>query len=173
MCCYKPRQEGLHDDQKRQTNDRSIRIGAKKAQPVSISHVPAEKLMAQPATPLGRRDALLLFLLLEEGLRIGEVVLLKAGDFDLDHGELHFYRPKVDREQRLKISEKTVVTARTYLENDAPIERDDLARRRQRPGWKSSRLGRLAERPWNERTDTDEASGAARRTDRAEGIVSP
>jgi len=48
--------------------------------------------------------------------------LLKARDFDLDHGELHFYRPKVDREQRLKISEKTVAVARVYLEKDAPIK---------------------------------------------------
>jgi integrase len=113
-------QEGLHEDQKRQTKDLSTRRGSKKAQPVSISPAQAEKLMNQPDTPLGRRDALLMCILLEEGLRIGEVVLLKARDFDLDHGELYFYRPKVDREQRLKISEKTVVAARTYLEKDAP-----------------------------------------------------
>jgi len=115
-------QEGLHEDQKRQTMELSTRRGTKKAQPVSISHAQAEKLMAQPETPLGRRDGLLMCILLEEGLRIGEVVLLQAHDFDLDNGELHFYRPKVDREQRLKISEKTVVVARAYLEKDAPKE---------------------------------------------------
>jgi integrase len=71
-------------------------------------------------TPLGRRDALLMCILLEEGLRIGEVVLLTSKDFDLDHGELRFYRPKVDREQRLKISEKTIAVAQVYLEMDAP-----------------------------------------------------
>ena len=49
--------------------------------------------MAQSAIPLGRRDALLMCILLEEGLRIGEVVLLKAHDFDLDYAELRFYRP--------------------------------------------------------------------------------
>ena len=91
-------QEGLHEDQKRQTKDLSTRRGTKKAQPVSITHVQAEKLMAQGETPLGRRDALLLCILLEEGLRIGEVVRLTGKDFDLDHGELRFYRPKVDRE---------------------------------------------------------------------------
>ena len=78
--------------------------------------------MFQPESPLGRRDALLMCILLEEGLRIGEVVLLVAKDFDLDHAELRFYRPQVDREQRLKISEKTVAAARAFLENDAPKE---------------------------------------------------
>ena len=68
-------QEGLHEDQKRQMKDLSTRRGAKKAQPVSISYVQAEKLMVQPETPLGRRDALLMCILLEEGLRIGEVIL--------------------------------------------------------------------------------------------------
>jgi integrase len=115
-------QEGLHEDQKRQMKDVSIRRGSKKAQPVLITHLQAEKLMAQPETPLGQRDALLMCILLEEGLRIGEVVLLTGKDFDLDHGELRFYRPKVDREQRLEISEKTVAAARAYLENDAPKE---------------------------------------------------
>ncbi len=113
-------QESLHKDQKRQTNDLSARRGSKKAQPVSITRVQAEKLMAQPETPLGRRDALLMCILLEEGLQIGEVILLTARDFDLDHGELRFYRPKVDREQRLKISEKTIAAAQAYIDRDAP-----------------------------------------------------
>ena len=58
-------QEGLHDDQKRQTKDLLHPPGTKKALPVSISHVQAEKLMTQPETPLGRRDALLMCILLE------------------------------------------------------------------------------------------------------------
>jgi integrase len=113
-------QEGLHEDQKRETHHLSTRRGSKKAKPVSITPTQAERLMTQPETPLGRRDALLMCILLEEGLRIGEVVLLTAKDFDLDHSELHFYRPKVDRQQRLQISEKTVAAAWAYLEMDAP-----------------------------------------------------
>jgi integrase len=71
---------------------------------------------------LGRRDALLMRILLEGSLRISEVVLLTDRDFDLDHGELRFYRPKVDREQRLQISKNTISAARAYLEMDAPKE---------------------------------------------------
>jgi integrase len=76
--------------------------------------------MAHPETPLGRRDSLLMCILLEEGLRIGEVVLLTGKDFDMEHGKLRFYRPKVNQEQRLQISVKTISAARLYLEMDAP-----------------------------------------------------
>jgi integrase len=46
-------------------------------------------------SPQAYRDALLMCLLLDHGLRASEVTLLKAGDIDLTTGEMHFYRPKV------------------------------------------------------------------------------
>ena len=46
-------------------------------------------------SPQAWRDALLMCLLLDHGLRASEVALLKAGDLDLDTGEMRFYRPKV------------------------------------------------------------------------------
>jgi integrase len=36
-------------------------------------------------------------LLLEHGLRVGEVARLQVSDVDLKAGELRFYRPKVDK----------------------------------------------------------------------------
>jgi integrase len=53
------------------------RKGAKKAQPVSLTPEQAARLKAQPDTPQGRRDALLLGLLLDYGLRVGEVAGLQ------------------------------------------------------------------------------------------------
>ncbi|MBK6708827.1 MAG: site-specific integrase [Chloroflexi bacterium] len=46
-------------------------------------------------SPQAYRDALLMCLLLNHGLRASEVALLKAGDIDLNTGEMRFYRPKV------------------------------------------------------------------------------
>jgi integrase len=39
---------------------------------------------------------LLMCLLLDHGLRVGEVVRLQVADVDLKAGELRFYRPKVE-----------------------------------------------------------------------------
>ena len=46
-------------------------------------------------SPQAYRDALLICLLLDHGLRASEVTLLKPGDFDLETGEMRFFRPKV------------------------------------------------------------------------------
>jgi len=90
-------QEGLHEDQKRQTMELSTRRGTKKSSASLDLTRSGREAHGSAGDPLGRRDGLLMCILLEEGLRIGEVVLLQAHDFELDNGELHFYRPKVDR----------------------------------------------------------------------------
>lgn len=46
-------------------------------------------------SPQAYRDALLMCLLLDHGLRASELALLKASDVDLKTGEMRFYRPKV------------------------------------------------------------------------------
>jgi integrase len=46
-------------------------------------------------SPQAYRDALLMCLLLDHGLRASEVALLKVGDIDQATGEMRFYRPKV------------------------------------------------------------------------------
>ena len=86
------RTEGKHVDSARTPT----RKGAKKAQPVSLTPEQAARLKAQPDTPQGRRDALLLCLLMDHGLRVGKVAGLNVRDFDLAAGELRFYRPKVE-----------------------------------------------------------------------------
>jgi hypothetical protein len=50
---------------------------------VHIAQKQAKKLKSQPDTPQGRRDALLMCLLLDHGLRVGEVARLQVSDFDL------------------------------------------------------------------------------------------
>src|SRR5216683_90772 len=91
------------------------RIGAKKAQAVDI---PVELLytLKHPATgSLAKRDALLMCLLLDHGLRVGEVVILKRNHIHLRGRLLTFYRPKVDEPQNDRLTDDTLAAARLYL----------------------------------------------------------
>jgi integrase len=77
-------------------------IGYKKAHHTSPSDAVAHQLNEHPDTPQGRRDTLLMCLLLDHGLRVGEVLLLQVADFDLKTPMLKFYRLKVDKAQTHK-----------------------------------------------------------------------
>jgi site-specific recombinase XerC len=102
------------------------RLGPKKAIAVELSLEQARTLRsAHPATPQGRRDALLLCLLLEHGLRVSEVAALTVANLDLARGRLHCYRPKVHLWQTLALSRATRTAATAYVEaGDAPTQRD-------------------------------------------------
>ncbi len=122
------RAEGKHIDELRAAQGQAIRRKArrdgsrarKKAAPVGITPNQAAELKAQPDTPQGRRDALIVCLLLDHGLRVGEVAGLRVDSYDLKAGELRFYRPKVDRLQTHKLTPDTLAAARAYLAQDAP-----------------------------------------------------
>lgn len=109
--------EGKRIDQRRQ----QTRIGEKKAQHVRLTSMLAQALKNQPDTPQGRRDRLMMCLLLDHGLRVGEVALLKVDDIDLNEGIFSFFRPKVDRKQKHRMSEDTLVAMRNWFAfGDAP-----------------------------------------------------
>jgi integrase len=112
--------ESVRIDEKREAADLGTRKGAKKAAAVSLTKEQAARLLALPDTAQGRRDALLLALMLEHGLRVGEVARLAVTDFDLKAGELTFYRPKVDKTQTHKLTARSLKAAREYFEKDAP-----------------------------------------------------
>ncbi|SRR6266581_241163 len=91
------------------------RVGYKKAQAVDI---PVELLykLKHPATgSLAKRDSLLMCLLLDHGLRVGEIVLLKRNQVHLRGRLLTFYRPKVDEPQNDRLTDDTLAAARAYL----------------------------------------------------------
>lgn len=99
------------------------RVGSKKAEHVAITDDQADALKAQPIdTPQGRRDAVLMALLLDHGLRVGELALITVANVDLKAGMLTgFYRPKVDKVQNNKLSADALKALRAYFENnDAP-----------------------------------------------------
>ena len=111
--------EAVHLDEKRQNTGIPTRKGAKKATAVPVTLEQAQSLKRQPNTPQGRRDALLMRLLLDHGLRVGEVAGLQVTDFDLQAGELRFYRPKVNLTQTHKLSADTLRAAKSYFKRDA------------------------------------------------------
>ncbi|MEZ4617743.1 MAG: site-specific integrase [Caldilineaceae bacterium] len=72
-------------------------------------------------TPQGRRDALLMCLLLDHGLRVGEVADLTVDAFNLKAGKLVFYRDKVEKTQTHKLTADTLRAIRNYIEaGDVP-----------------------------------------------------
>ncbi|RRR75704.1 MAG: site-specific integrase [Candidatus Viridilinea halotolerans] len=116
---YSGRQARAVDAQRRR-NTTPTRVGAKKAQPRVLSATQVVQLKQQPDTPQGRRDALMICLLADLGLRVGELAALQVDSLDVDRGTLMFYREKVDATQTHQLSADTLAAARAYLAADAP-----------------------------------------------------
>lgn len=124
-------QEGRQINQTRE----QTRRGHKKAAAVPISDDQADRLKNQPDTPQGRRDALLMCLLLDHGLRVGEVASLRVGDLDLIAGMMSLYRPRLDLRQTHKLTADTLRAALAYFDaGDAPPATDAPLLRASRKG---------------------------------------
>ncbi len=112
------RSEAVRVDEKRA----QTRVGRKKAQPTEITDALADALIDQRTdTPQGRRDRLLMCLLLRHGLRVSEITRLEAENFDLEKGIFKFYRPKVTKTQVHELTEDTWAAAKAFFyAGDAP-----------------------------------------------------
>lgn len=103
---------GRNPDRQREVS----RVGHKKAEPTIISQAHAHLLKQQPLdTPIGRRDGLLMCLLLDHGLRCGEIVTLQVSDLHLAEATLTFYREKVDLGQTHDLTPDTLRAAQAYV----------------------------------------------------------
>ena len=108
-------------DEKRSADAVPTRKGTKKAEAVSLSGAQVKALKQYPDTPQGRRDALLLCLLLDHGLRVGEVAALDVTAIHLAEGTLTFYRQKVGKTQTHALSKDALKAARAWFASgDAP-----------------------------------------------------
>ncbi len=122
------------------------RVGYKKAEHVKIDASDAKDFTSWETyadNSQGRRDWLLMCLLLDHGLRVGEVAGLKVSNFDLKAGELTFYRPKVHKTQTHELTSKTYQAAVAYFQHDAPANGRALLG--------SRKGGVLTDRPMSER----------------------
>jgi len=117
--------EQVRIDQKRPVT----RIGFKKEEPVKLTPEQAQELKEQPPTPQGRRDRLLMCLLLDHGLRVGEVAGLSAPDLDAAEGVLRFFRPKVNKEQVHRLTRETLQAVKDCLANHELLPGGLLLRR--------------------------------------------
>lgn len=116
--------EARRIDERRETSRR----GRKKSAAVRISQKQAKKLKTQPDTPQGRRDALLMCLLLDHGLRVGEVAKLQVSDIDLKEGEIRFLRPKVDKVQTHKLSADTLRALHAWFDSGDALRTGSVLR---------------------------------------------
>lgn len=110
-------------DEQRIAAGGETRIGAKKAEAVVVPDAVRKALKSgQPDTAQGRRDAVILCLLLDHGLRCGELAGLQVADVNLTAGELRFYRSKVDKTQTHKLTRDALAALRAWFESGhAPI----------------------------------------------------
>ena len=96
------------------------RVGDKKMQATPLTVEQAKALIDQPDTPQGRRDRVLVCLLIYHGLRCEEVQLLQVSSFDLETGTFRFEQPKVGNELRHKLHLESYLAVKRYLELDQP-----------------------------------------------------
>lgn len=82
---------------------------------------PEDNKNRQADTPQGRRDALIMCLLIDHGLRVEEAAILTRAAFDMKAGTFTFYRPKVDKIQTHTMTPDTRNAARAYLKH-APAD---------------------------------------------------
>ncbi len=113
-------------DERRAPN---IRRGLKKAHPVKITLEQAQSLKNRPNNPQGRRDRLLMCLLLDHGLRVGEISGLMVENLDFDQNLLRFYRSKVSKEQVHRLSQATVKALTAYRDYRDILPSGKLLRR--------------------------------------------
>ncbi len=117
---------GRNVDEDRVHNHIPTRTSTKKARPTPITTRQAltlKKTTTQTGTPRTRehdlllepRDALLMGLLVEHALRVGEVAALDVSAIDLVAGTMTFYREKTNQIETHKLKRHTRLAAETYL----------------------------------------------------------
>ena len=90
-------------------------------------------------------------LLLDHGLRVGEVALLRIEHFDLQEGTFTFDRPKVNKVQKHSLTVDTQAAARAYITQDVSGSKGWLLVGSRRGG-RLTRTGTQSRKPSSERT---------------------
>ena len=90
-----------------------------KAEPILLSANQIAAIKNQPNTYTGRHDKLLVCLVLDHGLRVDELALLKRSDFSLEGGTVTFDRPRKGQRETHNLTDETLEAARNYFATDA------------------------------------------------------
>lgn len=105
------------------------RLGVKKATAVLLTDAQVRGLVSNhPDTAQGRRNRLMMLLLLNLGLRVSEVIALRACDFDLQSGTVKLYRAKVEKIQTHALIDGLWEAAQSYIARDVTDPQTPLLR---------------------------------------------
>lgn len=143
---------------KKVNNRRTVtRINDKKTEHIALTDAQADQLKRQPDTPQGRCDAVIMALLLEHGLRVGELAALEVSAFNLQEKTYTFYRKRIHKTQTHKLTADSFTALAAWLGDDGGALKMGPLLRRSRKG------GRLTDSGMNESAITSRirALGAA------------
>lgn len=93
------------------------RSGAKKQTNTQLTPTQAKALKQQPSSPQGQRDAVIMTLLLDHGLRVGELADLSINTVNLAGKKITFFRDKVQTEQTHTLSADALAALKAYIES--------------------------------------------------------
>lgn len=113
------RKEAIDLDAKRERQGIATRTGAKKSTATAIIEDQARALCkVRMDSPQARRDALMMCLLLDHGLRVSEIEILKIEDIDIEAKQMTFYRPKTGKTSKHNIRGRAWSRLIEYLGKD-------------------------------------------------------
>ena len=107
-------------DAQRSAAGLNTRRSTKRATTTPITDEQRRKLLEDhPDTPQGRRDAVIMALLIEHGFRVSEIADLQVTAVDLAGGRITFYRRKVDMTQTHAFTPASRRALTRWMQNDA------------------------------------------------------
>lgn len=121
------RKEAMDTDAKRTSQGIATRRGTKKMQATPITEEQARELCKiRNETPQARRDALIMCLLLDHGMRVSEVADLRIEDIDRAAKQITFYRRKTGKTSRHNLRGRAWQVMSEYLSKDIHFQNGPL-----------------------------------------------
>jgi integrase len=111
--------KGFSKKEAGRVTDTAERVGEKKAEHTRLTLAQARALKGTAERAFldtQKRDRLIMLLLLEHGLRVGEVASLTVANVHVETAELVFFRSKVSKWQTHKLTEATAAAVTAYLD---------------------------------------------------------
>jgi integrase len=105
------RLEGRRMDDKRETT----RVSNKKSEGNILPDADIDRLLDHGDDHVTLRDAAMVVIMVDHGLRVGELVGLVTNGLDLARGTLTFYREKVDKTQTHQLTPRAAEILRAYM----------------------------------------------------------
>jgi len=137
--------EAAHINEQRTQAGNATRIGSKKEHSTVITREQAKALKAQPTDTLqGKRNALLMALLLDHGARISEVISLKGDDIDILNKTVVFHRTKTNRIDKHYLTADSLQAAKVYFDSVKPAPGKSIWIGINKKGDVSGSFGKLA-----------------------------